>query len=110
MEGLTDQHERIRQTDDGRVILFVHLAGFFPVSSPFSDTLLEVITLGYFVGAPSEELHYNPCSSPAFDIPKSRSIIPNFKNFKSPAVARLPDLIGTIPAPSPFPSPYRGTL
>ncbi len=57
MEGLMDQHEWIRLMDDGCVILFVHLAGFFPVSSPLLDILLERILLGYF-GAPSEEGNY----------------------------------------------------
>lgn len=52
-----DQHERIWLTDDGCIILFVHYAGFFPVSSPLLDILLERITLGYF-GAPSEEGNY----------------------------------------------------
>lgn len=56
-------------------------------------------------------LCYNPFSSAAFDIPKSWSsaIIPDFYSQEiplSPIVARLPDLIGTIP---PF-FPHRGTL
>lgn len=56
MERLMDQHERLWQTDDGCVILFVHFADFFPVSSPLLDILLERFVLGYF-GAPSEEGH-----------------------------------------------------
>lgn len=32
----------------------MHFAGFFPVSSPLLDILLERFVLGYF-GAPSEE-------------------------------------------------------
>lgn len=50
-----DQHERIRQTDDGCVVLFVHFSGFFPVSSPLLDILLERIMLGYF-GAPLRKI------------------------------------------------------
>lgn len=66
--------------DDVYVILLVHFAGFFPVTSPLLDIMLQRIMLGYF-GAPSEEGNdvITP-SSPAFDIPKSWSsaISPDF--------------------------------
>lgn len=101
-----DQHERIWRTDDGCIILFVHFAVFFPVLSPLLDIVLESITLGYF-GAPSEEGNYITTPSPAFDIPKSWSIIPDFKN--NPVESCCGTFTWSDWYYSPF-IPYSGTL
>lgn len=69
--------------DNGCVILFVHFAGFFPVSSLLLDLVLERIMLGYF-GALCEDVSTpSSSSSSAFDIPKSWSIIPDFYSVES---------------------------
>lgn len=87
--------------DNGCGILLEHFVGLIPVSSPPLDFMLE---RSEFLVPRVRTLC--PPSSPAYDIPK---LNPSFLTFIlfSPAVARLPDLIGTIP---PFFPPDRGTL
>lgn len=100
--------------DNGCVILFVHFTGFFPVSSPLLEILLERITLGYF-GAPPplrkvmilQPFPLYPWTFLYFS-PPFLTFIPRTV-LLSPAVARLPDLIGTIP-PTPISLPNRGTV
>lgn len=81
MHGGTDGSAWTDMTMDAFFYLWDSLLFFFSLLPPLLDIALESIMFEYFGAPPSEEgNNITTLSSPAFDIPKSWSIIPDFKN------------------------------